>query len=367
MASTSLMSLGGANANRTGVSAGYKVNPLGGPIPGYAASSQNTPYTPARSSSIAGFDLNSLLNRLSGVRGFQDVNLPDAPTPTRTQVQMPRRGAYGSVDKSTLNRLTADMGATRGEFFAPTQSGAFQNLMNLASMQTARARDEEARTALEATARRGFTGGYSAQTERAGRDRMRALAESGAIAAKDIRETAGALYGQQTGAVAGLAGELERSAAERATAYAKDVAEARRQQAQLDFGYGGQLIDLYGARNQALLGQGELRERGRATDIGALTDLARLSLSNYEGQNEMALLERRAQLEEQAARSAEERRRAAKEYDFQFGEKHAPAARKRTFEDAMASDPHLQYLARTAGNNPLARMALERARRNFKF
>lgn len=322
-------------------------------------------YFPGSSFKTGGFNLNDLMNAYKQFRPFQDVNLPEAPTPQApTPVQAPSAANYKGGDRGLLNEIRGAMNQSRSEFYDPTHSAAFTNLMSLASTKTARNVEETERAAREATARRGYAGGYSAETERASRDRMREMAATGFENAAQIRGEAGQLYGQQMGAFASVANAVMQADTEAGIARAGDLLKAAMANGQLQQGYGQQLIDLYKAKSEAILGQGGLRETGRGHDLEALTSLAQTGMAGWRSQNELALLQSKYGLEEQAAQRAEERRRAAEEWDFAFKKKHSGEALGMRAAEEDTLNPQESYLRRTASSNPLAALALERERIN---
>jgi hypothetical protein len=292
-------------------------------------------------------DLSALRGELSKVRPYQDVNLPEAPMPTRPErIGLPGRGAYqgSGTGKKALESIRGDMAKTREEYYNPTGSAAFKNLMALASTQTARAADEASRTGQEAAARRGYVGGMNVANERTSRDRMRALAEQGFAGSAQIRGEAGKLFGEEMGAYAGLAGSVTQAETESAVAYAKDVLAAKVAQGQLDAGYANQLLDRYKTQVEATLGQGQLRESGRRTDLESLLGAFGLAARNYQGQNEMALLREKYNLEGLSAAEAEKRRREAMQFDYDFQQKHAIPAAKTKVAVGGVLDPREAWL-----------------------
>lgn len=345
---TSLATLGGAN-------------PLSMPSGGYKhVSSKGSPYGGGASGFKNAFSLTDLMSAYNKFRPYQDVALPGAPEPPRpTAIGLPNKKLYAGADRSALVDIRNQMAQSRSEFYNPTQSGAFKNLMSLASTRTARGAEEADRRGREAAGRRGFVGGLSAETERTSRDRMRELAATGFEGAHAIREQAGSVYGQQMGAYASVANAVLEADTQSSLQYAGDLLRSKIAQGELDQGYGNQLIALYKAKTDAVLGQGGLRETARGHDLEALTGLARAGMEGYRDQNQLALLREKYGLEELAATKAEERRRASTEWDFAFKKKHSDEDLGMKAKAQGMLDPRTEYLRRAAGGNPFAELALK--------
>lgn len=170
--------------------------------------------------------------------GFQGM-----PAISRPHMERPEASEFAMPSREGLDELHGDLGRFREGYAHPTQTGAFQNLMNLASTRTASAADSLREEQSRAAQRRGFTGGFSGAEERTGRDRMRALAAEGFQAAGDIRAQEAEQYRaalQQYGAASQA---FNAQMQERNRQYFEALQQARTSQTAADTAYNTALIE----------------------------------------------------------------------------------------------------------------------------
>lgn len=170
--------------------------------------------------------------------GFQGM-----PAISRPHMERPEASEFGMPSREGLDEIHGDLGRFREGYEHPTQTGAFANLMNLASTRTASAMDSMREEGSRAAQRRGFVGGFSGSEERAGRDRMRALAAEGFQAAGDIRAQEAEQYRAALQQYGEASGAFNAQMQERNRQYFDALQQARTSQTAADTAYNTALIE----------------------------------------------------------------------------------------------------------------------------